>query len=180
MVSLPRRSPRPALIALIVLVTALLVGGVVLDWVNKNRGPQDPATVEVVFSVEGKEVRALPYSLCATDNACTVTDTVEIPRSTEPVTISVPADVADHDWQVIAIYDDPAANEQRYVTDYVTSSIEVASVKDDAQLVVLEVSSLMLSADEEEVYATVWAANVEGADGAADPESTDSSETPSN
>ncbi|WP_257162642.1 DUF2771 domain-containing protein [Corynebacterium cystitidis] len=155
-------------VAIIAVLVVLLVGAVYgfMQW-QGSRPATDPHEVTVTATIGDNVVETTPYMVCEPGVECPEN---EVPAITvtpdDTVRIEVPEDIYDHDWQLLSIYDDPGANDQQlhgpYDADSVDIPVSAAPVGDSTenpQLIVVEVSSIMIGHDdagEESPYMTTW------------------------
>ncbi|GAB2503615.1 hypothetical protein CATRI_03340 [Corynebacterium atrinae] len=155
------------ILALLIAVVILLVGGVLLqNWWNNRPGPQ-PQDVTIGASVGDTSLEISPYLVCEPGVEC---PEGEVPNLTvgpeDTLVLEIPEEIYDHDWQVLMIYDDPAANDQQLHGANDAERVEIPGSteptgenSDRPRLMVVEVSSVMLGyneAGEETPYTTVW------------------------
>ncbi|MHA2788417.1 DUF2771 domain-containing protein [Corynebacterium sp. S7] len=168
-----KKSSSLKLLALIVAMVLVMVVGAygIMTW-QKNRPPTPPQEVAITVSAGDQTIEALPYMVCEPGVEC---PEGEIPTLTvasgDTVNVKVPSDIYDHDWTLLTIYDDPGANDQQvhgaYDTDSVDIPVSAAPVGDSTenpQLVVIEVSSLMIGLDAtntESPYLVTWSIAIE-------------------
>lgn len=161
------------LFAVIAVLALLVVGGAyaMMQW-QANREPTPPQEVMVTASVGDQELETAPYMVCEPGVECPEGEVPSLRVSAgDTVTITVPEEVYDHDWQLLTIYDEPGANDQQLHSSYDADSIDVPvsaePVGDSTtrpELVVVEVSSVMIGTDdagEETPYLTTWAFSFE-------------------
>ncbi len=152
------------LIVVIMLVVAAIVLGQM--WLSSRPDPE-PQDVTVTASAGDRSIEVSPYMVCAPGEECQESEppVLEV-GADETLTISVPEPIYDHDWQLLSIYDDPAANDQQLHGPNDVDSVEipgsvepVGETDERPRLVVVEVSSVMIGHDEDGVetpYTTVW------------------------
>ncbi|WP_018297616.1 DUF2771 domain-containing protein [Corynebacterium lubricantis] len=168
-----KKSSSLQLLALIVVMVLVMVVGAygIMTW-QKNRPPTPPQEVAITVSAGDESLEATPYLVCEPGVEC---PEGEIPTlkvaSGDTVNVEIPEDIYDHDWTLLTIYDDPGANDEQvhgpYDTDSVDIPVSATPVGDSAeqpQLVVIEVSSIMIGLDdnnEESPYLVTWSIAVE-------------------
>ncbi|MEJ5927650.1 DUF2771 domain-containing protein [Corynebacterium sp. H128] len=147
---------------LIIAVVAVIAGSIAFqNWWNSRPGPAPEA---VAIKANGQEV--LPYTVCEPGVEC---PEGKIPQISVPadgsLRIEVPKDIYDHDWSVLKIYDDPAANDQHYFKANEAKDMEIPGSLDGEprpRLVVVEVSTVLIgrnAAGAETPYTVVWSIN---------------------
>ncbi|WP_018024193.1 DUF2771 domain-containing protein [Corynebacterium ulceribovis] len=159
------------LVAMLAGVAVIVTGAVVFQqWWNQRPGT-NPEEVALTAKVAGSETEVLPYQVCKPGEACSERKPalVKIPAG-EKMLLDIHPEVADHDWSLLRIYDDPAANSEDYFTANQESSIEIEPTKqvggdkkETARLVVVEVQSLLIGRDsnnEETPVQVVWSIEV--------------------
>lgn len=157
-------------VALIAIAVTVIVAGLYffLDW-QENRPATPPDQLEVTAAAGDSDVTSTPFSVCEFGAECPEGDVARIDASgAESVRISVPRDVAQQQWSVLSIYDDPAANSERTFTPGEAGDVDIPLTTDndgnDANLVVIEVSALLVGKDsnnEETPVVTTWAFTTE-------------------
>ena len=157
-------------VALIAIAVTVIVAGLYffLDW-QENRPATPPDQIEVTAAAGDSDVTSTPFSVCEFGAECPEGDVARIDASgAESVRISVPRDVAQQQWSVLSIYDDPAANSERTFTPGEAGDVDIPLTTDndgnDANLVVIEVSALLVGKDsnnEETPVVTTWAFTTE-------------------
>lgn len=155
------------ILALLIAVVILLVGGVLLqNWWNNRPGPQ-PHEVSITATVGDASLEISPYLVCEPGVDC---PEGEVPNLAvgpdDTLVLDIPEAIYDHDWQVLMIYDDPAANDQQLHAANDAQQVEIPGSTDPIgenterpRLMVVEVSSVMLGHNdtgEETPYTTVW------------------------
>lgn len=124
-----------ALLLAVVLVVALSLG--FQYWWN-NRPATAPADITIsVTTSDGQEFEVAPYTVCEVGESCDTPDevtTITLPAAGS-VTLHIPEEIADHDWNLLQIYDDPALNDQFYYAaherDEITLEARVAASNAD-------------------------------------------------
>lgn len=166
-----RKTRRKNLIQLLSLVIAVVV--VVLcsiafqSWWNNRPGPE-PNTVTITASSGDVSQDITPFSVCEPGVPCDENEVPSIAVDKDgELKISVPKEVSDHDWSLLKIYDDPAANDQSFfganeaTEATVAGSVDPVRKKDDKRprLVVAEVTSVLIGHDDQGVetpYTVTW------------------------
>lgn len=165
-----RKTKRKNLIqisALLVAVVLVVVISVVFqNWWN-NRPEPEPSSVSITATSPSGEVEVFPFSICEPGVEC---EENEIPtlnvEADEELRLSIPKSIHDHDWYLLTIYDDPAANDEFYHTSYEATEATIPGSVDPLEeggerprLIVVEVASVMIGQDDEGVetpYTTTW------------------------
>lgn len=157
-------------VALIAIAVTVIVAGLYffLDW-QENRPATPPDQLEVTAAAGDSDVTSTPFSVCEFGAECPEGDVARIDASgAESVRITVPREVAQQQWSVLSIYDDPAANSERTFTPGEAGDVDIPLTTDndgnDANLVVIEVSALLVGKDsnnEETPVVTTWAFTTE-------------------
>lgn len=154
-----------------IVLLVLLVAGAVLGYQrwSENRPEPHPSELRVsVTDAAGNEEEHAPYTVCQLfSGECDESEPVEIELGPdEEATLSLPEEVYDHDWTLLQIYDDPAANTEETYTGYEKSEVTVRGTSDretedgDApRLAVVEIHSSLVGDDdgEEVAFGAVWA-----------------------
>ncbi|MEX3516742.1 DUF2771 domain-containing protein [Corynebacterium camporealensis] len=156
------------ILALIIAVVIIVVGVVVFqNWWNSRPGPE-PQEVSITASVGDESKEISPYLVCQPGVEC---PEGEVPNlivgEDETLRLDIPEAIHDHEWKVLTIYDDPAANDETVHGGYDTDFVEIpgsvdpieASTGERPRLMVVEVSALMVGTDdngEETPFSTVW------------------------
>ncbi|QPK79754.1 DUF2771 domain-containing protein [Corynebacterium lizhenjunii] len=156
------------LLALVIAVVVIIVGAVLVqNWLNSRPG-KDPAEVSITAQVGDESLEVFPYLSCEPGTQC--------PEGTVPhlevgadqtLVLELPEDIARHQWKLLTIYDDPAANDEQLHGAGETTRVEIpgsvaaieASSGKPARLAVVEVSTVLIGTDadgEETPKATVW------------------------
>lgn len=168
-----KKSSSLKMLAIIVaLVLIMVVGFYGYSLWQNNRPPEDPHEVAVTVSTENESIEALPYMVCEPGVECPEGEIPTLKVSADDsVVVEVPRDIYDHDWTLLTIYDDPGANDEQlhgaYDTDSVSIPVSATPVGDsteEPQLVVIEVSSVMIGLNDNGVetpYMTTWSIAVE-------------------
>ncbi|MER0101429.1 DUF2771 domain-containing protein [Corynebacterium rhinophilum] len=156
------------ILALIVVV-AVIVASVVIfqSWRNSRPGPE-PSEIAITASVGDNTKEVTPYLVCEPGTDCPEGD---VPQLTvgedDTLHLEIPGEISNHEWKVLSIYDDPAANDETTHGANETTEVDIpgsvdpieASTGERPRLMVVEVSSLMIGTDddgEETPLATVW------------------------
>jgi len=174
------------ILALVIAVVIVIVAAVLVqNWWNDRPGP-DPREVTLTGSVGEETIEISPYLVCEPGQECPEGEVPNLPvGADDTLALELPESVADHDWQLLMIYDDPAANDQQFHGAYDTTSVEIAGSADPVnegdprpRLMVVEISSAMIGLDandEETPYATVWSlSTMEEGDTLTEPDSPES------
>ncbi|OFP64861.1 hypothetical protein HMPREF2978_08670 [Corynebacterium sp. HMSC074C01] len=155
-------------LALIIAVAVIVVAVVMFQkWWNDRPGP-DPKDVTITATVSDETLEVAPYSVCEPGADC---EEGEVPNLTvgpdDTLKLEIPEAIYNHEWSVLSIYDDPAANDSTAHGANETTSLEIpgsvppieASTGERPQLMVVEISTLMIGQDangEETPMHTVW------------------------
>lgn len=150
-------------LTLLVVVVAVVAGSIAFQkWWNNRPGPQ-PDTVAV--KANGQHVK--PYMVCEMGVECPEGEVPEVHVGPEDtLRIEVPKEVYDHDWSVLKIYDDPAANDQLFYKGNEAKDVSIKGSADSEprpRLVVVEVSTVLIGHNKEGVetpYTVVWSVKV--------------------
>lgn len=156
--------------ALAVAVVLVVVISVLFQqWWNDRPAP-DPEEVSVTATAPAGTVEIFPFSICEPGVECAENEVpvLEV-GADEELQLSIPQDIHDHDWYLLTIYDDPAANDEFYHTSYETTEATVPGSVDPTEeggerprLVVVEITSVMIGTDadgEESPYTVTWSLN---------------------
>lgn len=157
-------------LALIAAAVIAVVAGLYffLKW-QEGRPATPPDQLEVTASANDKDVASRPFSVCEFGAECPEGDVARIDSAgAESVRITVPKEVAQQQWSVLSIYDDPAANTERTFTPGEANEVDIPLTTDNegttTHLVVIEVSALLVGTDtnnEETPVVTTWAFTTE-------------------
>ncbi|WP_080796053.1 DUF2771 domain-containing protein [Corynebacterium pacaense] len=162
-----RRRNLIQIIALTLAVVLVVVASVVFQsWWNDRPDPE-PSEISVTASSPAGEIEVFPFSVCEPGVAC---EENEVPvlevGADEELHLSIPEAIHDHDWYLLTIYDDPAANDEFYHTSFDATEVTVPGSVDPTEeggqrprLVVVEISAVMIGHDsdgEQAPYTTTW------------------------
>ena len=168
-----KQARRNALIQLLMLIVAVIVivGAVVVyqNWANNRPGalPED-VSISASNAATGESVEVFPYLSCEPGTDC---PEGEVPHLTvgpdDTLVLELPRDVVNKQWQLLTIYDDPAANDEQLHGPNETDRVEIPGSVDPIEastgkrplLQVVEVSAVMIGRDangEEAPFTTVW------------------------
>lgn len=131
------------------ILAVLVILGVVMGvsaW-RERASYVDPASLTTTVRIDGVDTAVSPYAVCevgAPANDCDGSVFTTDLNSGETVTITVPEEVGDHDWSLLAIYDDPAKNDEHYFRSADPRDVEIPVKKDTATLMMVEVSSMQV------------------------------------
>ena len=155
-------------LALIIAVAVIVVAVVMFQkWWNDRPGPE-PKDVTITATVGDETIEVSPYSICEPGTECEEGD---VPNLTvgpdDTLKLDIPEAISNHEWSVLSIYDDPAANDSTAHGANETTSVEIpgsvapieASTGERPLLKVVEISTLMIGHDangEETPMHTVW------------------------
>ncbi len=160
-------------------ITALVVAVIIViiisllfqNWWNSRPGPE-PAEVAITASTGAETVEVFPFSVCEPGVECNEAEVPTIAADdSATITMQLPKEIYDHDWSLLTIYDDPAANDEFYYGPYEQETAEVPvtidPVSDDSttrpKLVVIEIKAVMIGHDAQGVetpYTTTWSLSV--------------------
>lgn len=160
------------ILALIIAVVVIVVGVVLFqNWWNDRPGPE-PNDVSITATVNDETLEVFPYLSCEPGRDCPEGDVPNLKVGPDDtVTLEIPEAIHNHQWQVLTIYDDVAANDEVLHGAYDTTTVEIPGSVDPIpnstsgesdtrpQLKVVEVSSIMIGTDdngEEAPFTTVW------------------------
>ena len=155
-------------LALIIAVAVIVVAVVLFQkWRNDRPGPE-PQDVTITATVGSDTLDVAPYSVCEPGTDC---KEGEVPNLTvgpdDTLKLEIPEAISNHEWSVLSIYDDPAANDSTSHGANETTSLDIpgsvppieASTGERPKLMVVAVSTLMIGHDatgEETPMQTVW------------------------
>ena len=155
-------------LALIIAVAVIVVAVVLFQkWRNDRPGPE-PQDVTITATVGSDTLDVAPYSVCEPGTDC---KEGEVPNLTvgpdDTLKLDIPEAISNHEWSVLSIYDDPAANDSTSHGANETTSLDIpgsvppieASTGERPKLMVVEISTLMIGHDangEETPMQTVW------------------------
>lgn len=155
-------------LALIIAVAVIVVAVVLFQkWRNDRPGPE-PQDVTITATVGTDTLDVAPYSVCEPGTDC---KEGEVPNLTvgpdDTLKLEIPEAISNHEWSVLSIYDDPAANDSTSHGANETTSLDIpgsvppieASTGERPKLMVVEISTLMIGHDangEETPMQTVW------------------------
>lgn len=155
-------------LALIIAVAVIVVAVVLFQkWRNDRPGPE-PQDVTITATVGSDTLDIAPYSVCEPGTDC---KEGEVPNLTvgpdDTLKLEIPEAISNHEWSVLSIYDDPAANDSTSHGANETTSLDIpgsvppieASTGERPKLMVVEISTLMIGHDangEETPMQTVW------------------------
>lgn len=166
----PKKARKKSLLqflALVIAVVIIIVAAVVAQgWWNNRPGPE-PRDVTVTARVGETSLEVSPYLVCEPGLECPEGEVPNLPVGPDDtLVLEIPEAIHDHDWQLLMIYDDPAANDQQLHGGYDAERVEIPGSVDPLEegdqrprLMVVEISSAMIGLDadgEETPYATVW------------------------
>lgn len=152
------------IIAVVIVLVAIFLGQ---RWWQSRPGPE-PQSVTLTATAGESEAEVAPYSVCEIDDpACPEGEVAKVPVAADgELNLEIPRAINDHDWQLLMIYDDPAANDQRLFGPREEHSVTVQGSVDPMaegearpKLTVVEVHSLMIGEDDagdEVPLASVW------------------------
>ncbi|GAB3708869.1 DUF2771 domain-containing protein [Corynebacterium nasicanis] len=166
----PKKARQKALLQFLTLLVAVVIVVVAAvlaqNWWNNRPGPQ-PHDVAVTADNGSERIEVFPYIVCEPGLECPEGEVPNLPVAADgTLVLEIPEDIHDHDWQLLLIYDDPAANDQQFHGAYDATTVEIPGSVDPVadgdprpRLMVVEISSAMIGRDahdEETPYATVW------------------------
>lgn len=168
------------ILALLIAVVIIIVAAILVqNWWTSRPGPE-PHDVAITATNGEQAIDVAPYMVCELGTECQEGDVPTLLVGPDDnLVLDIPEDIHDHDWQLLTIYDDPAANDQVFHGSYDAEQVEIPGSTDpigDSEerpnLMVVEISSVMIGHDEdneETPYATVWSlATMEQGDNAQD------------
>lgn len=155
------------IIALLVAVVLVVVISVVFQTWWNDRPEPEPDTVAITASSPAGELEVFPYSICEPGVECVENEIPTLPvGADEELLLQIPESIHDHDWYLLTIYDDPAANDEFYHTSFDATEVTVPGSVDPLveggerpQLIVVEVASVMIGTDDNgdaTPYTTTW------------------------
>jgi hypothetical protein len=162
--ALQRRQLLTFLIIVILVAVVAFIVWRVQTRPDKETAPQD---LRITAVVDGQEQEISPYSVCAIGQQdCKPGEptTLSIPADGE-VTLKLPGNVSDGEWQLLQIYDDPGANVDHTYTANEKSEVTVKGSSDQTndegkhpRLAVVEIHTWALGKQdgEEQGYTVVW------------------------
>lgn len=167
-----KEAKRKSLIQVLVLIVAVVVVAVAtLVFQNwwQNRPGAEPSEITVHASVGDREAEITPYLVCELGEECPEGEVNELlVDADETLRLEIPEEIYSTQWRVLQIYDDPAANDEILHGSYDTDSVEISGSVDDARLLVVEISTVVVGTDdegEETPYSVVWSiSTMDGAD----------------
>lgn len=150
----------------IAVVLVVIVSVVFQQWWN-NRPEPLPQDISIKASAPAGEVDVFPFSMCEPGVECEENEVPILEVGTdEELHLSIPEEIHDHDWYLLTIYDDPAANDEFYHTSFDATEATVPGSVDPTEeggerprLVVVEISSVMIGEDaegNETPYTVTW------------------------
>ena len=145
-------------LALLIAVVVIVVAAVLFQtWAN-NRPGAHPEDIRITATVGEESIEVAPYLACVPGTEC---PEGEVPNlevgEDETLKLDIPDDISRYQWQVLSIYDNPAANDEALHGPGETETVEVPGSVDpiDAsdseerpQLMVVEVSAVLVGEDE--------------------------------
>ncbi|WP_313679560.1 DUF2771 domain-containing protein [Corynebacterium stationis] len=153
------------LIAVVVIVVAVVL---FQSWSN-NRPGAHPKDIRVTATVGDESIEVAPYLVCEPGTEC---PEGEVPNlyvgENDTLKLDIPDDISRYQWQVLSIYDDPAANDETRHGAGETEAVEIpgsvdpieaSDSQDRPKLIVVEVSAVLIGADDngdEAPYSSVW------------------------
>ena len=154
--------------AIAVAAIALVVGiYAFLEWQRSQ--PTTPVRdLHITVESAGQSHEIPPYTVCELDAECPGGQPPSVPLDDDPVTFTVPREIAAMSWRLLVVYDDPAANNEVVFTSAEAEQYTVDAVTESgAKLIVGEVSALGIDhnehGDEIPVLAT-WSVGFDGAE----------------
>lgn len=154
-----------AIVLLVVVVAGAVLG--YQHW-SENRPGTPPEDLRVtVTDASGEEQEYAPYSVCQLFTGdCDEGEPTEVELGPDDeMTISLPEEVYDHDWTMLQIFDDPAANTENSYTGNEKTEVTIKGSSDTAgendenpRLAVVEIHSSLVGDDdgEEVAFGAVW------------------------
>jgi cytoskeletal protein RodZ len=163
---------RQLLTVLVIVILVAAVAGFFWWFQNRPEKHPDPHDLRITAVVNGQETEVAPYSVCAIgqDDCTPGTPTkLDIPADGE-VTLKLPDDVSDGEWQLLQIYDDPGANVDNTYSANEKSEVTIKGSSDqkssdgkNPRLAVAEIHTWALGQDDdgEQGYTVVWSVAAE-------------------
>ncbi|MCS4490061.1 DUF2771 domain-containing protein [Corynebacterium sp. ES2794-CONJ1] len=128
---------------LVVLITSIAFQ----NWWN-NRPGTAPEDLKIQAQLGSERFEVPPYSVCELGEPCREdSPTLKDLSAANELVVDVPRDIYDHDWTVLSIYDDPAHNSEFYFGPYEKKHIEIPTTNSDAELLVVEIKSVLIGRD---------------------------------
>lgn len=160
------------ILALIIAVVIIVVGVVLFQsWMN-NRPGAEPKDVAVTATIGNNSIEVFPYIACEPGMDCPEGD---VPNLTvgpdDTLKLEIPKEISNHQWKILTIYDDVAANDEKLHGANETSEVEIPGSVDvidvstsgetgqRPQLKIVEITSVLIGTDdkgEEAPFTTVW------------------------
>ncbi|MCQ9371720.1 DUF2771 domain-containing protein, partial [Corynebacterium sp. 35RC1] len=121
-----RRKNLIQIVALVIAVVVVITASVLFqNWWNNRPGPQ-PAEVAISVSNGSEQVEVTPYSVCEPGVECAENEVPVVPVPSDgTMTLTLPKEIYDHDWALLKIYDDPAANSEAYYTSNQATEVTI-------------------------------------------------------
>ena len=165
----PRRERKwlPVLVIAVAALTLVVASYAFSQWQHSR--PATPARdLQIAVESAGQSHQIPPYTVCELDEECAGGQPPAVALDDNPVTFTVPSEIAALSWRLLVVYDDPAANNEVVFTSGEAEQHTVDAVTDSgAKLVVGEVSALGIDYNEqgEEVpVLATWSVGFEGAE----------------
>ncbi|GAA1474542.1 DUF2771 domain-containing protein [Corynebacterium felinum] len=153
---------------LVAAVAVVVVASVLFqNWWNNRPGPE-PRDVAIQATIQDDTTDVFPFSICEPGVECEeAAPTILKLGADETMKLVLPKHVYDHDWSLLKIYDDPAANDEHYFGAYEQQTVDIKGSAEPVeknsttrpQLVVVEVKAVMIGHDANGVetpYTTTW------------------------
>ncbi len=159
--SLFQRKPLYFLMTLVLAVVVITAGVIIFQkWWNNRPGP-DPASVQITAVVEESSQDISPYQTCAFGEECVQKGEISrvMVNPDDTLDIKVPSIMQRADVSVLAIYDNPAANNENIIGTSEEKNISIPGSRGEAQLQLVEIKSVLLGTDaqgEETPVSVVW------------------------
>lgn len=148
------------ILGLLLAVTLMVVGSIVFqNWWSK-RSEREPQDVTVTVQSGDTTLELQPYSICEPGSQCQEGEvpSIEVDADAE-LNLTIPDEVSDHDWSLLKIYNDPSQNDQTFYGAHEATQATAPARSGKADLVVVEVSSVLISHDangEESPVTVTW------------------------
>ena len=164
-----RKQTLVQVLALLIAVVVIVVAVVLFQSWSNNRPGAHPKDIRVTATVGDESIEVAPYLVCEPGTEC---PEGEVPNlyvgEKDTLKLDIPDDISRYQWQVLSIYDDPAANDETRHGAGETEAVEIpgsvdpieaSDSQDRPKLIVVEVSAVLIGADDngdEAPYSSVW------------------------
>ncbi|AKE41889.1 DUF2771 domain-containing protein [Corynebacterium kutscheri] len=182
------------LILLIAVVVIVVASVVFQNWWN-NRPGLEPADITIRATVGDQVVEVSPYTIAELGMEVKEYEITSLSvGENDTVKLDLPEEIYDHDWMLLSIYDDPAANDEKYYRAHEQTTVEIAGsanptsdINTRPRLAIIEVTSVLIGHDAhgaEAPYTVTWSIGTKYAEsitfddsGSEDSQSADSAAT---